>query len=147
MCGHLDGFSSSNSTLHFGVPQGSILAPVLFSLYMLPLVSILTKHGVSFNFYADDTQIYLPLRKNDKRVLISQVTCLSDIKSWFSLNFNENKMEVIVFGPSDTTDCYLGDLDIYIKPSVKNVGVIFDTALKFDKQINSVVKPSLFQLK
>lgn len=56
-------------------------------------------------------------------------------------------MEVIVFGPSDTTDCDLGDLDIYIKPSVKNVGVIFDTALKFDKQINSVVKSSLFQLK
>ncbi len=52
---------------------------------------------------------------------------------------------MIVFGPSGasgSSDCDLGDLVFYVKPSVKNLGVIFDSALQFDKQINAVVKSS-----
>ncbi len=44
-----------------GVPQGSILAPFLFSLYMFPLSQIMTKNQIAYHSYADDTQIYLAL--------------------------------------------------------------------------------------
>ncbi len=53
-----------NNSVDYGVPQGSILAPVFFLSYMLPLGTILSKHVVSFHFYTDNTQIYLLLKKN-----------------------------------------------------------------------------------
>lgn len=75
-----------------------------FSLYMFPLGSISKKCGLSLHCYADDTHVYLPLKWNSDR-LDTLVACLSDVKAWVSLdflNFNESKMEIIVFGPSDS---------------------------------------------
>ncbi|XP_032366676.1 LOW QUALITY PROTEIN: uncharacterized protein LOC116685831 [Etheostoma spectabile] len=144
---------SSKASLPCGVPQGSILGPILFSMYMLPLGSIIKKHNLSFHFYADDLQIYLPIKPNENTALTKLLDCITDIKQWLSQNFlhlNDSKTECILFGSpsmSNVLTTISGTLAPLFKSHVKNLGVTFDNGLKFDKQISSVVSASFFQLR
>uniref|UniRef100_A0A3B1JMG1 Reverse transcriptase domain-containing protein n=1 Tax=Astyanax mexicanus TaxID=7994 RepID=A0A3B1JMG1_ASTMX len=144
---------SSSADVRCGVPQGSILGPILFSLYMLLLGQIIRKHNVNFHFYADDIQLYLPIRPNDNGSFMSLKNCLEDFKTWMAVNFlhlNESKTELIIFGTSHLCNNVSNNLDhmsSYVKSSVRNLDVVFDTDLRFAKQINSVVKSSFFQLR
>ena len=56
---NINGSTSERRVLKFGVPQGLVLGPLLFSLYTSPLSDITSKHELSFHFYADDRQLYV----------------------------------------------------------------------------------------
>lgn len=151
----IQGHKSGIAPVSQGVPQGSVLGPLLFIIYISPLGDIIRMHGLQFHCYADDIQIYLTTSSDRLSLPDSLTACIRDIKHWMSLNFlkiNNNKTEILVMGT--TTSVKKMDLSIdidgvHVKPSstVRNLGVLFDSTLSFASHISSVVKNSFFHLR
>ena len=157
-CVVINGLSSSDATLGYGVPQGSVLGPLLFTLYVTPLASIATKHGLNYHCYADDTQLYLSFdpKESTDREIQDLEACIASVKRWMQANMlklNEDKTEFIVFGSpyfSRKLSCLsinVGNANINSTTKVKNLGAFFDRNLSMSAFVMDKLKTAMFYLK
>lgn len=99
----VEGGTSTNRSFQCGVPQGSILGPILFLIYTSPIGDILRKHGIDFHLYADDTQLYITFDTSSLQEMEQAKrkveACVYDIDNWMTTNklkLNTDKTEVLL---------------------------------------------------
>ena len=131
----LDGKASSICCINAGVPQGSVLSPLLFSIF----INTLTQHiSSSYHLYADDLQIYTTAAIRDIPNAINKINSdLQIISSWsksFGLSINPNKSQVCIFGSSKQLaklrtplpSIFYDNVCLEVSESVKNLGIRMD---------------------
>jgi len=149
---------TSPSSCLFGVPQGSVLGPILFTAYVSPIAQISESHGTRQQQYADDTQLYIFL---SAATLTSQLcrlqSCVSSVQSWCirnGLSLNPSKTEVICLGTSGRIASLGGPPSVVVSgsspapaASIKLLGVTLDNHLSFDKHVAKISQTSFYHIR
>lgn len=153
----INGHSSLPSPMQTGVPQGSVLGPLLFTLYTTPLGLMLSATPISYHFYADDTQLYISFESpNADYSLTILSSVLDSVHAWLTsnrLSVNPSKTEYLIIGTHQqrakllTSSISIQGTILTPTDSTRNLGVIFDKDLSFKNHISAICKTSYYHIR
>ena len=160
MAGVIHFEKNSNRTLiESGIPQGSVLGPILFSVYTFPLGAIFRKHNLQYHLYADETQLFVDLsgiRDGEATDAVDHIErCIEEARQWMSdhnLLLNDNKTEaIIITAPNckqlQNVSCVnVCGCNIVPSPTIRNIGITIDCGLTMSSHGSPMCKSAYYHL-
>lgn len=156
----VDDCSSILQEMHFGLPQGSVVGPLGFTLYVLPIGHIIRSYGLQFHMYADDVQLYTCFEPKNPlsitRALNQLSSCIDALKLWMKHNMlmlNEDKTEFFVATTSHLmrslppVSLRVGDKLINPSDTVRNLGVLFDSQMSMSSHVKNLCSSLTYHLR
>ena len=154
LCNHCSDFAP----VHSGVPQGSVLGPILFTMYIKPLSAIIDSHSIIHHSFADDLQLQMSAPPDRiSELLHSMQSCISDVKAWATVNMlrlNDSKTELMLVTSKRSkhlhnlpTSITIGNAQIPFKQSVKNLGFTLDCHLTMNAHVTNIARTCYFELR
>ena len=149
---------SAFAPVHSGVPQGTVLVPILFAMYVKPLSAIIDSHSIIHHSFADDLQIQMSAPPDRiSELLRSMQSCMGDVNAWASANMlriYDNKTELTLVTSKRTMHLHnlptyiaIGNAQIPFKQSVKNLGLTLDCHLTMNAHVSDIARTCYFELR
>ena len=160
-CAHyvsLSNHCSAFAPVHSGVPQGSVLGPILFAMYIKSLSAIIDSHSIIHHSFADDLQLQMSAPPDGiSELLHSMQSCICDVKAWVTANMlkrNDNKTELMLVTSNRTkhlhrlpTSITIGNAQITFKKSVNNFGFTLDCHLPMNAHVSNIARTCYIELR
>ena len=142
--------------VHYDLPQGSCLGPLLFSIYTSQIFDIVNDHLLNVHCFADDTQLYDHDQASQDAAVASMEACIRDVRLWMlqdKLKINDAKTEFVLIGTRpqlkkvDIDSLKIGDSVITpSKDAVRNLGSWFKETFSMQSHVNKTCKAGYYYL-
>ena len=152
------GRASKPTVLKYGVPRGSMLGPVQFTMYIMPLGHVIRHHNTLYHLFADDTQLHKSSSpEHFAKLLLDIQSCAESVTDWMACNrlrMNDNKTEIIPVGTKaklksvpQTSSLTLSGSTIPFSYKIRNLGVYLDSDLSIDQHVNLLCRSVFLELR
>ena len=154
----LSNHCSAFAPVHSGVRKGSVLGPILFTMYIKPLFTIIDSHSIMHHSLADDLQSLMSAPPDEiSQLLHAMQSCMRDVKAWATANMfklNDNKTELMLVTSERTkhlhnlpTSITICNAQIPFKQSVKNLDLILDCHHTMNAHVSNIARTCYIELR